>query len=66
MSIKEKMAEAAAQARNTAVIDTYKLLKETEEWQSKNKTQRLYMMCVACDLTHPVMQSIIKNVGIEL
>lgn len=66
MSVKEKMAEAAAMARNKAVLDTYDLLKATEEWQTKNKTQHLYMLCIACDVTAPVMQGIVKEIGIEL
>lgn len=66
MSMKEKMAEAANQVRNKTVVDTYESLKDTDEWQSKNKTQRLYMLCIACDATHPVIQSVLKEVGIEL
>lgn len=64
--MKSIMAEAAVQARNAKIRETFDLLKCTEEWQSKNKTQRLYMMCIACDLTHPVMQGILKELGIEL
>lgn len=64
--MKEKMAEAATQTRNQVVIDTYESLKITNEWQNRSKTQRLYMMCLACDVTVPVMQGILKEVSIEL
>lgn len=66
MSMKEKMAEAAAQARKNAVLEAYELLKRNNDWQDKNKTQRLYMLCIACDVTAPVMQGIVKEIGIEL
>lgn len=66
MSIKEKMAEAANLARRESVLEAYELLKGNGEWQNKNKTQHLYMLCIACDVTAPVMQNIVKELGIEL
>ena len=65
MGIKKQLELAAAELRNKAVMEIYERLSATNEWQGRNKTQRLYMMCIEADVTAPVMTAILKQLNIE-
>lgn len=65
MGIKKMLQLSSAEIRNKAVQEIYDNLSATPEWQGRNKTQRLYMMCIEADVTIPVMKAILAQLNLE-
>lgn len=57
---------AAVEARKNCVINTVEMLKQKPEYQNRGKMMRLYMVCLALDMTVPVVQPLLNEYGIEL
>ena len=65
MNPKEYFAEMR-QNQAAKVKDCWERLKDTDAYQRRSKTFRLYMLCLELDMTMPTVTACIKLLGIEV